>query len=140
MKTGKYIILGEYKNIKIGYGTIDYKNLKTVYLKFNSWLEPHENEDYKSTFNESKRKIKNLIYELDSEKFRQPCIVDLDVRTNGIKLNKRSFMNLEITLYVKEKFDIRNNITKNYLKSLMCDIIDNTLDNTELYNFSKTKN
>jgi hypothetical protein len=33
MKIGKYIPLGEYNNVKIGYGTVDFKNLKTVYLK-----------------------------------------------------------------------------------------------------------
>ena len=29
MKIGKYIPLGDYKEVKIGYGTVDYKNLKT---------------------------------------------------------------------------------------------------------------
>ena len=28
MKTGKYIQLGIYNNVKIGYGTVDFKNLK----------------------------------------------------------------------------------------------------------------
>jgi hypothetical protein len=33
MKIGKYIPLGIYKNVKIGYGTVDFKNLKTIYPK-----------------------------------------------------------------------------------------------------------
>ena len=44
MKVGKYIPLGEYNNVKIGYGTVDFKNLKTIYLKFNSWVEPSNND------------------------------------------------------------------------------------------------
>jgi hypothetical protein len=141
MKPGKFINLGEYKKIKLGYGTVDYKNLKTIYLKFNSWLEPNdEYEDYDKILNSSKRKIKDIIYHLKNEKFRESCIVDLDVRTKGLKLNKRSFMNLEITLYVKNYFDIKNKEIKNDLKELMHDIIDDTLDNNYLYNFNQTKN
>jgi len=141
MKTGKFISLGEYKKIKMGYGTVDYRNLKTVYLKFNSWLQPKdEDEDFDKVLSHSKRKIKDIIYRLKNEKFRESCIVDLDVRTKGLKLNKRSFMNLEITLYVKDYFDIKNKIVKNDLKNLMKDIVDDTLDNNYLYNFNQTKN
>jgi len=47
MKLGRYIPLGDHKNVKIGYGTINHKNLKTIYLSLNSWLEPKEIcEDY----------------------------------------------------------------------------------------------
>lgn len=141
MKTGKFINLGDYKNIKIGYGTVDYKNLKTIYLKFNSWLQPiDEDEDYNDILNFSKKKIKTYINNLNNNRFERPCIVDLDVRTKGIKLNKRSFMNLEVTLYVKENFDIKNKSSKEELKKLMSYIIDDSLDNNQLYNFNKTKN
>jgi hypothetical protein len=30
MKIGKYIPLGTYNEVKIGYGTVDFKNLKTT--------------------------------------------------------------------------------------------------------------
>ena len=47
MKTGKYIPLGTYNNVKYGYGTVDFKNLKTIYIKLNSWLQPeNETDDY----------------------------------------------------------------------------------------------
>ena len=59
MKTGKYIPLGTYNDVKIGYGTIDYKNLKTVYLKFNSWLQvENETDNYDATIHKTRRKIK----------------------------------------------------------------------------------
>ncbi len=38
MKTGKFIPLGTYDDVKIGYGTVDFKNLKTIYLKALSSL------------------------------------------------------------------------------------------------------
>ena len=59
MKTGKYIPLGTYNNVKIGYGTIDFKNLKTIYLKLNSWLQvENETDDFDSTIHKTRRKIK----------------------------------------------------------------------------------
>jgi len=140
MKTGKFITLGYYGNVKIGYGTVDYKNLKTIYIKLNSWVEP-ETEDYE--FNEvlskTKRKIKIRIYELRSEYFKKESIVDLDVRTKGIRLGKRSFLNLEITLFTQKCFDIRSKELKSFIKDLVYDIVDSDLDDKILFNFSKNK-
>lgn len=102
MKTGKYIPLGVYKDVKIGYGTVDYKNLKTIYLKLNSWIQPEIDSDYEMTISRSRRKVKEIIYNYSSKLFKKQSIVDLDIRTKGIKLEKRSFMNLEVTLYVEK--------------------------------------
>ena len=109
MKIGKYIPLGIYNDVKIGYGTVDCKNLKTVYLKLNSWIQPgNETDDFDSLINKTRRKIKEQIYNLRNPLFKSQCIVDLDIRTKGIKLEKRSFMNLEVTLYVNEFFDVKS--------------------------------
>ena len=32
MKLGRFIPLGTHKNVKIGYGTINHKDLKTIYF------------------------------------------------------------------------------------------------------------
>ena len=65
MKTGKYIPLGIYNNVKYGYGTVDFKNLKTIYLKLNSWLQPeNETDDFDYLISKSRRKIKEIIYNL----------------------------------------------------------------------------
>ena len=62
MKIGKYIPLGEYNDVKIGYGTVDYKNLKTIYLKLNSWVQPeNETDDFDSSIFKTRRKIKDSI-------------------------------------------------------------------------------
>ena len=140
MKTGKFIPIGFHNNVKIGYGTVDFKNLKTVYLKLNSWLQPEdETEDYDSTIHKTRRKIKEQVYNLKSPYFKQQSIVDLDIRTKGIKLEKRSFMNLEVTLYVENKFDIKSKEIKNILKNIMESIIDDGLSNKILFNFNKSK-
>jgi hypothetical protein len=140
MKLGRYIPLGDHKNVKIGYGTINHKNLKTIYLSLNSWLEPNEVcEDYDAILRSSKNKIKRLVHNLGHGLFREESIVDLDVRTKGIKKEKRSFMNLEVTLYTLKQVNVKDKDLKTDMYSLLCEIIDTCLDNELLYNFHKKK-
>lgn len=140
MKTGKYIPLGTYNNVKIGYGTVDFKNLKTIYLKLNSWVQPeNDTEDYNQTILKTRRKIKESIYNLKDSNFKNQCIVDLDIRTKGIKLEKRSFMNLEITLYVEKQFDVKSKEIKNTIKILLEYVINDGLIDKKLFNFNKSK-
>lgn len=140
MKIGKYIPLGTYKDVKIGYGTVDFKNLKTIYLKFNSWVQPeNESDDFDGTILKSRRKIKEIIYNLKNPYFKPQSIVDLDIRTKGIKLEKRSFMNLEVTLYVEKYFDVKSKEIKNSIKDILLSVIDDGLENKKLFNFYKSK-
>ena len=140
MKLGRYIPLGDHKNVKIGYGTINHKNLKTIYLSLNSWLEPNEIcEDYDAILRSSKNKIKRLVHNLGHGLFREESIVDLDVRTKGIKKEKRSFMNLEVTLYTLKQVNVKDKDLKTDMYGLLCEVIDTCLDNELLYNFHKKK-
>jgi len=140
MKIGKYIPLGTYNEVKIGYGTVDFKNLKTIYLKLNSWLQPeNETDDFNCIISKSRKKIKDLIFNLKSPYFKEQSIVDLDIRTKGIKLEKRSFMNLEITLYVNDQFDIKSKDVKNIVKDLFESVIDEGISDKKLFNFYKSK-
>ena len=140
MKTGKYISLGEYNEVKIGYGTVDFKNLKTIYLKLNAWVEPNnDTDDFDHLINKTRRGIKEIIYNLKNENFKPQSIVDLDIRTKGIKLNKRSFMNLEVTLYVDNFFDVKSKHIKLSIKEIIKSIIDDRLSNKNLFNFYKNK-
>lgn len=140
MKIGKYIPLGEYKNVKIGYGTVDFKNLKTIYLKLNSWIQPeNETDDFDSLIHKTRRRIKEIIFNNKNDYFKPQSIVDLDVRTKGIKMEKRSFMNLEITLYVENQFDVKSKEVKNLIKSILEDTIENGLSDKKLFNFYRTK-
>jgi hypothetical protein len=140
MKIGKYIPLGTYNDVKIGYGTVDFKNLKTIYLKLNSWVQPdNETDDFDFLINKTRRKIKEIVYNLKNSHFREQCIVDLDIRTKGIQLEKRSFMNLEITLYVNKHFDVKSKEIKNTIKNIMENTIEKGLEDKKLFNFYKTK-
>ena len=140
MQTGKYIPLGTYQDVKIGYGTVDFKNLKTIYLKLNSWIQPdNETDDFDLTISKTRRQVKELIYNLKNPYFKSQSIVDLDIRTKGIKLEKRSFMNLEITLYVDNQFDVKSKEVKNTVKNILLSVIDGGLTDKKLFNFYKSK-
>lgn len=140
MKTGKYIPLGTYNDIKIGYGTVDFKNLKTIYLKFNSWIQPsNETDNFDSSILKSRREIKNYIYELRHPYFKKESIVDIDIKTKGIKTNKRSFMNIEVTLFVETFFNVKSSESKKEVKKIITTIVNDYLSDKNLFNFHQTK-
>ncbi len=141
MKIGKYIPLGDYKEVKVGYGTVDFKNLKTIYLKFNAWVAPENEElDFDKTIMSARKSLKEHIRSYDfNGYFKKESIVDLDIRTKGIKMNKRSFMNLEITLFVDNFFDVKSQNIKTLLKSFIHTSIDKCLTDKTLFNFNKCK-
>ncbi|HOH61215.1 MAG TPA: hypothetical protein PK698_01850 [Bacilli bacterium] len=140
MKNGKYINLGYYGNFKIGYGTVDHKNLKSIYIKLNSWITPNDDEiNLDSLLLKTQRKIKLHIYHLKSEYFKKESIVDIDLRTNGVKMGKKSFLSIEITLFTEKHFDIKSKQIKFFLINLIKEIINNDLEIKNLFNFYKNK-
>jgi hypothetical protein len=140
MKKGKFITIGNHNNVKIGYGTVDFKNLKTIYIQLNSWTQPLvEEHDFDRVILKTRRKIKERIYDLNSELFKKESIVDLDIKTNGIKTNKRSFMDLEITLFVNKQFDVRSKEVKEVISNLSNSIVDTILIDETLFNFFEKK-
>jgi hypothetical protein len=141
MKRGKFISIGVHNNVKIGYGTVDYKDLKTIYIQLNSWTQPDtEDCDFDRLVAKTRRQIKENIYNLKCEYFKPQSIVDLDIKTSGIKTNKRSFMDLEITLYVEKYFDVRSKEIKQIVTNLSETLIDTVLTDETLFNFNETKN
>jgi hypothetical protein len=70
------------------------------------------------------------------EKFN---IVDLDLRSSGIQKGKRSFMNLEITLYLKNHIDFKSPILKDRLKSIITAVYTDTLKGMKYFKVHKSK-
>lgn len=140
MKIGKFIQLGYHKNVKMGYGSVDCKNLKTVYLKLNSWVTPMSEIDYDGVISKARKSIINKIYLLQNNTFKRECIVDIDIKTKGVKLNKKSYMDIEITLYTTGFFEIKNKSFSIMVQNILKSIIDKDLNNEQIFNFSKSKN
>jgi len=139
MKFGKYVELNEYENVKLNYGTVDQKNLKTIFLTLNSWLEPIEYDNHDKIIYNSRRKIKERIRNEKNEYFKKESIVDIDIKTKGIKRGKRSFMDIQITLFTEKDFLIKMPEIKKYLQNLLENIIKNDLNDKNFYNFHKIK-
>jgi len=121
MKKGKSCVIKGFKNLKSNYGTVDAKNLKSIYLNIQSWVEPKSIEvNWVRPVSLLNKKIKSTICEiLNSEYFDDNFIVDMDLRTSGISIKKKSFMNLEITFFTKKEVNFKSIELKNYLKTIV---------------------
>jgi len=143
MKSGKYINLSVNDKFKCGYGTVDSKNLKSIYVKLSSWLVPQsEQSNWNTTIGGLKRDMSYKLREFLSgtETFKTDrYIVDLDIRASGLEVNKKSFMNCEITLFVNSQKDIKDEIFKLEIHNLTKYVIDKSLKQYKHFNFYKTK-
>ena len=137
MKKGKSIKINGFKDFKINYGTVDFKSMKSIYLVIQAWVEPITDlESWSSVVNTLRRDIKHkLLDSIDLNIFNGRTIVDLDLRTSGIQEGKRSFMNLEITLFLDEYIDFKSEQLKKSLTTI-CNILQKiVLNPTGIFHF-----
>jgi len=141
MKKGKTEKLNGFKTSKVHYGTVDSKNFKSLYLNIQTWVEPKKDtENWTGVVSNTSRSIKHSIYNrLDQNFLKQNFIVDLDLRTSGIQVKKKSFMNLEITLFLNDEIDFKSPTLKKELKKLTKDIYSDVLVKHEYFKFYLTK-
>jgi hypothetical protein len=141
MKKGKTEKLNGFKTSKVHYGTVDSKNFKSLYLNIQTWVEPKKDtENWLGVVSNTSRSIKHSIYNrLDQNFLKQNFIVDLDLRTSGIQVKKKSFMNLEITLFLNDEIDFKSPALKKELKKLTKDIYSDVLVKHEYFKFYLTK-
>jgi len=142
MKTGKQFKLNLNPNFRTYYGSVDYKKPKSIYVNIASWFSPlEEEENWERIVGQLKRQIKYTITDVPITDYflSNKHIVDLDIRTSGIRKNKRSYMNCEITLFLKQEEDIKSNGIKVLVKNLLDDIISKNLTTSKKFNFYLTK-
>jgi hypothetical protein len=142
MKKGKTTKLSGYKSFKSHYGTIDSQNLKSIYINIQTWVEPKiEVENWNRVVQNMSRSFKHsILNHINKEIFDVKFIVDLDLRTSGLQLNKKSFMNLEITLFLIESIDFKSPILKKHIKKLIKDIFGDVLNKNKYFKLNLTKN
>ena len=142
MKKGKTSKLNIFDDAKCYYGTVDSKNLKSIYLVLQTWVEPiNEYDNWTKITGEIKRKILHTLLEVvDYKTFEKKQIVDLDLRTSGIQRNKKSFLNLEITLFIHtDNLDFKSLILRSKIKNILSSIYKDELKNSKYFILSKTK-
>ena len=141
MKKGKTSKLNIFENAKCFYGTVDSKELKSIYIVIQSWVEPKkEVTNWDRVTGNLNRQIKHTLLEVvDSEIFDNNFIVDLDLRSSGIQLNKKSFMNLEITFFMKDSMDFKSSILKERIRKIAKSVYSEELSKSEYFVLSKSK-
>jgi len=141
MKKGKTTKLNLYKEIKTNFGTVDSKNLKSIFINIQSWAEPtDEFDNWNRIVNNLSRKVKHSVHNRANRNvFDDKFIVDLDLRTSGIMYGKKSFMNLEVNLYLKKELDFKSTTLKNEVKNIISSIYKDSFLNNEYFNFTASK-
>ena len=141
MKKGKSVKLNLFNPIKSVYGTVDSKNLKSVYINIQSWVTPKEEYDnWNRVVSNLGREIKHSVFEsINQNLFKENSIVDLDLRTSGISKGKKSFFNLEINLYTLSEMDFKSTEIKDSVKTIVKSIYKNNVIQNKYFEFSNSK-
>ena len=128
---------------RTSYGTVDVSTMKSVYLNLSSWIEPlYDNDNWERTINKFKYSIDNIIHrELKETILKNKAIVDLDLRSSGMRRGKRSFMRCEVTMFTehKQKPEIKSNKLSEPLNHITNMVINETLIPVEGFKFHRTK-
>ena len=142
MKKGKTSQLKGFKTAKVLYGTVDSVTLKSLYLNIQTWVEPIiECENWNRVVLNLSRNVKHSVYKTINKKiFNENFIVDLDLRSSGLNVGKKSFMNLEINFYlIDNTMDFKSLIIKENLNNITNQIFTDNFLNNEIFNFYLTK-
>lgn len=141
MKKGKTVKLNQYESLKTSYGTVDSKNLKSMYINLQTWVCPvKESDNWERVVGNMSRHIKHSVFHsINKEYFSDKFIVDLDLRTSGIQLNKKSFMNLEINLFLKQEMDFKGSLVKEAIKKIIREIYRDCIIKNDYFTFSSSK-
>ena len=144
MKLGKEIKLDLLDNYKTKIGTVNNKESKSLYINLCAWgqldkLDDNMNYDY--FLSNIRKKIKQkLNNSLNKELFHNhKYIVDLDMRTSGLSVEKRSFMSCEITLYQKRHLPLNKPRIVESTKKIINDVVTDCLENNSVFTFHRRK-
>jgi hypothetical protein len=144
MKLGKEIKLELLENYKTKIGTVNNKESKSIYINLSAWGELDEldeNLNYEYFLSNLRKKIKQKLNNyLDQDLYyNNKYIVDLDMRTSGLSVEKKSFMSCEITLFQKRHYPLNNPKIIDSTKSIIYDVVKNCLEINNVFTFHKRK-
>lgn len=141
MKKGKSVKMNLSTSFKSMYGTVDSKNLKSLYINIQSWVSPKtELDNWNRVVCNLSRELKHTVFEsIDTSVFVKNSIVDLDLRTSGICSGKKSFFNLEINLFLGKELDFKSSELKDSIKKIVKSIQKTNISNNNYFDFSLTK-
>ena len=141
MKTGKRIPIKVNPMFKSHIGTVDSKTLKSLYIQFSSWVEPvSESTCWGCVVKNFKKSIKTKMSSLiNAQKFKPKLIIDLDLRSSGLNICKRSFMKCEITMFTNQKLNLKNKNLINELEEKTNELINTEQQSNKHFLFYSSK-
>lgn len=140
IKTGKKINLQLDKRFKINYGTVNVKNPTSIYLHLSTWIQPKEEyNDYNILIKKMTKDYKqSLMTNLKNSFFNErKWIVDLDLRSSGMGLDKKSFMSVDTVLFYHEPQDPFKNEILSFIKNKSIDLIKVFSENEHIMCYPK---
>jgi hypothetical protein len=136
-KFGKEKALFKNDSFRVKYGTIDASKLNALYINVESWVQPNEIINFDNKIRTIRKDIISKLKEnLDKTFFHENFIVDLDLRSSGLSLNKKSFMFIEVTVYPKKFIKFNSEALTNQVTILALQTIDTVQKNNFKF-FSK---
>jgi hypothetical protein len=136
-KFGKEKALFKNDSFRVKYGTIDASKLNALYINVESWVQPNEIINFDNKIRIIRKDIISKLKEnLDRTFFHENFIVDLDLRSSGLSLNKKSFMFIEVTVYPKKFIKFNSEALTNQVTILALQTIDTVQKNNFKF-FSK---
>ena len=146
MKKGKELKVENFKDYNIVYGSVNNKNPKAIYINISSWAEPKNNTDinYNRIIKDNDKSIRQIIFNfLNNNQFapfhKERTIVDFDMRESGVKYGKKSFVNCEITLYLRYEIPVNSYMLKPIVDDLIENIVKIGFDDNDHFRFHKKK-
>jgi hypothetical protein len=141
MKKGKSIKLNLYSPVKSTYGTVDSKNLKSIYINIQSWVSPkNEHDNWNRVVCNLTREIKHSVFNsINTDIFKDKSIVDLDLRSSGLNHGKKSFFNLEVNLFSNNELDFKSDEIKDNVKNIIKNIYKTNIIENKYFDFSSSK-
>lgn len=128
-RLGKKLNLRQYKGVNIALGSINIIDFKTIFIEFESYIQPNQDLtviEYEKIFKKVNQNISNYIRFNDvlNKNFRKESIVVEDIKFKAVNTTKKSYFFLELTLYVKFWFDFTDEKFQLLIQDQAKNIID----------------
>lgn len=117
---------------------------RTIFLNISSWLTPtHDDDtiDYHSISKKLRKNIKQTIYNNIDQKYFNPdkTIVDLNLKDSGIKYNKKSYVECEITFIARNNSEYSFDELKDEIKRMNQIVVSNSFLSNPYFQYSRKK-
>jgi hypothetical protein len=138
IKLGKKRQLPISNDFKVTYGTVNALDLKSIFIKVDSWAEPRETLKFDSLVKKIRNDIiRDLNKNLDENFVNKNFIVDFDLRHSGMSTGKKSFMSIDLTFYLKVNLKFSDKLIEDFVVKTSNDVIDVVSNNNFLFSIKK---